>query len=246
MSELISTLLIFIVAILYSAVGHGGASGYIAALSLMGIDSGIIKTTALLLNVFVSILAFVQFKRSGYFRWNLFLYFIIGSVPMAYLGSGIHIDAILYKRMLGVCLLFPILKLTGVLDNFENKEKSTFSTLEIGFCIIIGGLIGFLSGLLGIGGGIILSPIILILGWANMKQTAAVSSLFIFVNSLAGLINVFQKNIEINDQMLSWIAAASIGGIVGSYFGSKLLNVKLLKYTLALVLFVAFLKLIFI
>ena len=189
-------LLIFIVAIMYSSVGHGGASGYLAVLALFGVSTTLMKPSSLILNVFVSAIAFIQFFRAGHFKWKLFVFFAITSIPCSYLGSTFPIDDGTYKKILGLCLIFPILKLLGVFGSAMVAKDHDLRYAEIGVALIIGACIGFLSGMLGIGGGIILSPIILWLGWADMKQTAAISALFIFVNSVAGLLGLINKGLN--------------------------------------------------
>ncbi len=241
LQQLLMFLLIFVVAFLYSSVGHGGASGYIAVLALFGTASLQIKTSSLILNILVSAIAFFQYYKAGYFRWNLFLPFALASVPLAYIGAQIVLTDSVYKKILAVCLLFPIARLMW--NNGVREQES--QTANIYISLIIGAAIGLLSGMLGIGGGIILSPILLILHWANMKETAAVSALFILVNSLAGFASIIQKGNPIESSIFPLILLAVAGGIVGAYAGSKKLKLGLLKNILSLVLVIAVLKLFF-
>lgn len=241
LQQLLMFLLIFVVAFLYSSVGHGGASGYIAVLALFGTASLQIKTSSLILNILVSSIAFFQYYKAGYFRWNLFLPFALASVPLAYIGAQIVLTDSVYKKILAVCLLFPIARLMW--NNGVREQES--QTPNIYISLIIGAAIGLLSGMLGIGGGIILSPILLILHWANMKETAAVSALFILVNSLAGFASIIQKGNPIESSIFPLILLAVAGGIVGAYSGSKKLKLGLLKNILSLVLVIAVLKLFF-
>lgn len=241
LQQLLMFLLIFVVAFLYSSVGHGGASGYIAVLALFGTASLQIKTSSLILNILVSSIAFFQYYKAGYFRWNLFLPFALASVPLAYIGAQIVLTDSVYKKILAVCLLFPIARLMW--NNGVREQES--QTPNIYISLIIGAAIGLLSGMLGIGGGIILSPILLILHWANMKETAAVSALFILVNSLAGFASIIQKGNPIESSIFPLILLAVAGGIVGAYAGSKKLKLGLLKNILSLVLVIAVLKLFF-
>ncbi|MFZ1799115.1 MAG: sulfite exporter TauE/SafE family protein [Chitinophagaceae bacterium] len=240
-TELIFYLLLFSVAFLYSSVGHGGASGYLALMAFFSFAPETMRPTALILNLFVSLTAFIQYYRNGHFRWKLFWPFAIASIPAAFIGGLIVVDAKLYKMILGVLLLFPVVRLGG-LKFSEEKNKKEQGLLP---SLIIGGLIGLLSGMIGIGGGIILSPVILLLHWANMKQTAAVSALFILVNSLAGLAGLFTKSFEIRPEMLWMIVVAFIGGLAGSYLGAKKFEGAFLKKVLAVVLLMASIKLLF-
>jgi hypothetical protein len=234
-------LLLFLVAFLYASVGHGGASGYLALMALFSIAPDIMKPTALLLNLFVSAVSFIQYYRGGHFKWNLFWPFALTSVPLAFLGGLILIDAEVYKRILGILLLIPIARFL-FFSNIKAEQVREANTLG---SLLIGGFIGFLSGLIGIGGGIILSPLLLLLKWADMKQTAAISALFIFVNSLSGLAGQLTKGIQLSNEMYWYVAIAFIGGLCGAYFGALKFQQAILKNMLALVLIVAAYKLIF-
>jgi len=233
--------ILFLVAFLYSSVGHGGASGYLALMAIFAISPEVMKPTALLLNLFVSLTSFIQFYRGKHFNWKIFLPFAIASVPMAFVGGLITLDAGIYKKILGLLLLIPIIRFIffANLKPSELKESNTLLSL------VIGAAIGFLSGLIGIGGGIILSPVLLLLKWTDMKQTAAISALFIFVNSIAGLAGQLQKGIQFSPDMYMYVAVAFVGGICGAYFGSLKFKQTILKYMLAAVLMLAAYKLLF-
>lgn len=244
MAELAVLLLLFlVVSFLYSSIGHGGASGYIAMLSILGMSSSIIRPSALVLNVFVASISFYQYYRAGYFRWKLFYPFALLSVPMAFLGSFVELDATWYKRIVGICLILAVIHIVGI---FKPKDETATKQLPFITPILIGGGLGFLSGMIGIGGGIILSPIILIFGWGNLKESAAVSALFIVVNSVAGIFGLWNQDIIWPPQILAWIVVVIIGGFLGAWWGSKKAEHKMLKNVLATVLFFAALKLIFI
>jgi len=234
-------ILLFVVAFLYSSVGHGGASGYLALMALFSITPDVMKPTALLLNLFVSLTSFIQFYRGKHFNWKLFLPFAIGSVPMAYLGGLRTLHDDIYKKILGILLLIPIIRFLF----FANIKVEEIKRPNFYLSLLIGAAIGFFSGLIGIGGGIILSPVLLLLKWANMKQTAAISALFIFVNSLSGFIAQLQKGINFSTDMYAYVAVAFIGGICGSYFGSLKFKSNILQYMLAIVLMIASYKLLF-
>ncbi|MEK6615420.1 MAG: sulfite exporter TauE/SafE family protein [Bacteroidota bacterium] len=232
-------LLLFIVAFLYSSVGHGGASGYLALMAIFGIAPSVMKSSALLMNVFVSLIAFFHYYKGGHFKWKLFLPFAIASVPASFLGALVTVDAEIYKKVLGALLIFPVLRLLGVFG----KEHNGVKEMNRMVAILLGVAIGFLSGVIGIGGGIILSPIIVLLHWANMKETAAVSALFIFVNSISALAGLFTKGISIDTSVYLWIAITLAGGFAGAYFGSIKLKNPILKKILAAVLLLASIKL---
>ena len=233
--------LLFFVAFLYSSVGHGGASGYLALMALFSISPDVMKPTALLLNLFVSLTSFIQFYRGKHFRWKLFLPFAIASVPLAYVGGLITVDDNIYKKILGILLIIPIIRFLF----FANIKVEELRKSNIFLSLLIGAAIGFLSGLIGIGGGIILSPVLLLLKWADMKQTAAISALFIFVNSLSGFIAQLLKGINFSADMYAYVVIAFVGGICGAYFGSLKFKHNVLQYLLAFVLIIASYKLLF-
>ena len=239
--ELYFYIFLLVVAFLYASVGHGGASGYLALMALFGVMPAFMKPTALLLNLFVSLTAFIFFFRGGYFKWKYFLPFALASIPMSFLGGMISLDANLYKKLLGILLLVPVARLIFL----PNNSKGEMKELHTPTAIIIGVIIGFLSGLIGIGGGIILSPVLLLLKWTDQKQTAAISAMFIFVNSLAGLGGQLTKGIEFQPEMLTFVGVAFVGGSFGAWFGAIKFNQKVLKYILALVLLLASIKLLF-
>lgn len=231
--------LLFIVAFLYASVGHGGASGYLALMALFSFSPSVMKSSALILNICVSVIAFYQYYKGGYFKWQLFLPFIITSVPASFIGAYITVDADIYKKILGVLLLFPILRLLGVFG----KENEKLKEIKWLWALFIGAIIGLLSGMIGIGGGIILSPVILLLHWGNIKQSAAVSALFIFVNSIAGITGLMIKGVSIDNYVFLWLPVAITGGVAGAYVAQKKLNNQTLKVILASVLVIASMKL---
>ncbi|MFL5809809.1 MAG: sulfite exporter TauE/SafE family protein [Flavisolibacter sp.] len=233
--------LLFLIAFLYASVGHGGASGYLALMALFSMTPGIMKPTALLLNLFVSLTSFIQFYRGAHFRWKLFWPFALASVPLAYLGGMVIVDGTIYKKILGFLLIIPILRFYFFANAKVDKQKQPSFILSL----VIGGAIGFLSGLIGIGGGILLSPILLLLKWADQKQTAAVSALFIFVNSLSGLAGQLTKGIHFSPDMYLYVVIAFVGGLCGAYFGSLKFKQSFLKNVLATVLVLAAYKLLF-
>jgi len=241
MESILFYILLFIVAFLYASVGHGGASGYLALMALFSFTPDVMKTTALLLNLFVSLTSFVQFYRGGHFKWKIFLPLVITSIPLAYIGGRMTVESFLYKKLLGIFLLIPIIRFLF----FKNIPVNELKKPNIVLSLIIGAAIGFLSGLIGIGGGIILSPILLLLKWTDQKQTAAISASFIFVNSLSGLLGQLTKGIHFSADMYAYVAIAFAGGLCGAYLGSLKFNQNILKYTLAVVLMLAAYKLLF-
>ncbi len=234
-------LILFLVAFLYASVGHGGASGYLALMVLYGVAPEEMKPTALILNLFVSLTSFIQYYNQGYFLKKMFIPIAATSIPMAFIGGMITIEATIYKRILGFLLLFPILRFFI----FRNTPDTNLKPCNRTVAIITGGVIGLFSGMIGIGGGIILSPILLLLHWTNQKQTAAISAAFIFVNSLAGLAGMLIQGISITSGMAFYIIIAFAGGMLGAYLGARKFNQDVLKYVLATVLVMASYKLLF-
>jgi uncharacterized membrane protein YfcA len=234
--------ILLIVAFLYASVGHGGASGYLALMALFSFPVFVMKPTALLLNIFVSGISFWFFRKNNHFNWKLFYPFAITSIPMAFIGGYISVDATLYKQILGVFLGIAILRMLTILG----KDQQPIKKSNLIGSLVIGSAIGLFSGMIGIGGGIILSPVIILLGWGSMKQAAAVSALFIFVNSISGIIGFVVKGNSIPMEAWYFIPAAIIGGSLGALYGSQKFNMQTLKYVLAGVLAMASVKLFFI
>jgi len=236
---LVFYVLLFSVAFLYASVGHGGASGYLALMALFSMTPEIMKPTALLLNIFVAGTAFVQFYRAGHFRAPVFWPIALASVPMAFVGGLLEVDGQVYRIVLGILLLVAAARFFF----FRNIAVEEMRAPKPVVAVLIGGSIGYLSGLIGIGGGIILSPVLLLLKWTDQKQTAAISALFIFVNSVAGLGGQMTKGIHFSPDMLTLVAIALAGGLAGAYLGSFRYGQTALKHVLATVLLMASCKL---
>lgn len=232
--------LLVVVAFLYSSVGHGGASGYLALMAIFAFPVSVMKPSALLLNLFVSGISFFFYYKKDFFKPKLFYPFAITSVPAAFIGGMIPLENSFYKILLGIVLILAALRLFG----FFNSKEIESAKINIPFAMGIGFGIGLLSGMLGIGGGVILSPILLVLGWATLKETAAISSLFIFVNSVAGLSGYFMGDKMFPTESFYLVPIAVFGGILGAYYGSGYFSNKVLKYVLATVILLASVKLI--
>lgn len=233
-------LLLAIMAFLYASVGHGGASGYLAVMALFAIAPPLMKQTALLLNLGVSLMSFIAFYRQGYFKWNLFWPFALGSIPAAFLGARIPLTDSTYKQILGACLFLAVIRM--VISLKEGTRRSLPAVIGV----ITGAVIGLLSGMIGIGGGIILSPLLLLFRWASLKEAAAVSALFIFVNSVSGLAGLKTWIPLDQSQMVYWLAASLVGGFLGARWGAAIASNTKVKWILALVLVIASLKLWFV
>ena len=231
-------ILLFLVAFLYSSVGHGGASGYLALMALFSVSQDVSRPTALMLNVVVASVAFWKFYQASHFKFDLFWPFALGSIPASYLGSKIPLTDGNYKKLLAICLFIAILRIL-----FQPHQQFKIKQYQLQISVLLGVGIGLLSGMLSIGGGIILSPILLLFGLGNQKETAAVSAAFILVNSVAALVGLFQKGIVLENTHFIWLGIALVGGFLGSSLGSQRFNTQTLRYALALGLFIASTKL---
>ncbi len=228
-----------VVAFLYASVGHGGASGYLALMAMFSFPILVMKPNALLLNVFVSGVSFWFFRKHDHFRWKLFYPFVITSIPAAFLGGYLTINPTLYKQILGVFLIVAILRMVNAFGTWKPQPKES----SLVWSLLIGVGIGLFSGMIGIGGGIILSPVIVFLGWGNFKEAAAVSALFIFVNSVAGISGFVLGGGIIPTETVGLIPVAMLGGTLGAMYGSNRFSGNVLRYMLAAVLLIASVKL---
>jgi uncharacterized membrane protein YfcA len=233
-------LAIGLIAFLYSSVGHAGASGYIATMTLFGIAPTVIRPTALVLNILVASIGTFQFWRAGHFSWKLFWPFALLSIPTAYAGGYLQPSASILRILIGVVLLFSAARLL-----FRRGDPPQTSPPSIPLATSAGAGLGFLAGLTGTGGGIFLTPLLLFCKWAHIRQAAALSALFILVNSIAGLVGYFTKVRSIPSLGLILSAAAITGGVIGSHFGSRRFAVRVISLCLATVLIIAGIKLIF-
>lgn len=238
MTSSIVAVLIFLAALLYSSVGHGGASGYLAAMALCGVDAATMKPTALVLNILVASIATVQFRRVGGFSWPLFWPFVLGSAPCAFLGGMIPPTAF-YKPIVGLVLLFAAYRML----RSASATPGSLRKIPLALALALGAAIGLLSGLTGVGGGIFLSPLLLILRWAEPRQTAGVSAAFILVNSIAGLLGHLSNLTRLPEALPWWALTAVVGGALGSTYGSRRLGGPGLRRLLAAVLVIAGAKL---
>jgi len=231
---------VFAVAFLYSCVGHAGASGYIAAMTLCGLAPAVIKPTALVLNIIVAAIASWQFRRAGHFSWRLFWPLALASVPCAFLGGYLNLPARVFKIVVGLVLLASAARFL-----IDPPEESAAKPPALPVSLGIGAGLGLLSGLTGTGGGIFLTPLGIFLRWERTKTVAAVSAAFILVNSAAGLAGYLGKMRTFPGLAPSLALAALAGGTAGSYLGSARLPHTTIKRLLAVVLIIAGFKLLF-
>jgi uncharacterized membrane protein YfcA len=228
-----------VVAFLYSSVGHAGASGYIAVMTLLGLAPATIRPTALVLNILVASIGSIQFWWAGHFRWRLFWPFALLSVPAAYLGGYLQLPVTILRILIGLVLLLSAMRLF-----FRRGDPQEVESPAPLAALGLGGIIGLLSGLTGTGGGIFLTPALLFFQWARIREAAAVSAVFILVNSIAGLVGYFSANHSLPSLGLILAGGAVLGGAAGSHFGSRRFPTRTISLVLAIVLIIAGTKLI--
>ena len=231
---------VFVIAVLYSSVGHAGASGYIAVMSLLSLAPAEIKPIALALNILVASIGSWQFWRAGHFSWALFWPFALLSVPFAFLGGYLNLPTQVFKVIVGIVLLVSAAQFL-VRPPAEGESHPPAKPLAMG----VGAGLGLLSGMTGTGGGIFLTPLLIFLRWARTRTASAVSALFILMNSISGLLGNFSATQTFPKFGISLLVAAGVGGTIGSHFGSRRLAPLVIKRLLAVVLIIAGLKLVF-
>ena len=238
--EILFLFALIAIAFIYSSVGHGGASGYLALMAFAGIAPYMMRTSALILNLFVAGIAFITFYRAGYFRPRIIWPFLITSIPMSFAGAATEINAGVYRFILAVLLLLAVFRIMMPI-----RETEAVKQVPVAGGLACGALLGLVSGIIGIGGGILLSPLLLIMRWASLKEAASASALFILLNSASGLISLAgQGKLDLSEEIILWVMAGIAGGLAGSYSGGYKLSLKSLKFILSAVLILASIKLI--
>jgi uncharacterized membrane protein YfcA len=237
---LVIAALILIVALLYSTVGHGGASGYLAVMALFGMAPIVMKPTALVLNIIVATVGTLRFYRAEFFSWRTFWPFALTSIPASFVGGSLSLPVPIYKSVVGVVLLYSAVRLffSAATADLRNTTK-----VPIWIGLLLGAALGLLSGLTGVGGGIFLSPILLLMAWEKTKETSGVAAAFILVNSIAGLLGHIASVSYVPGDITYWAPAALIGSWIGTELGTRLLPVGGIRRWLSLVLALAGLKL---
>jgi uncharacterized membrane protein YfcA len=234
--------LFLVAAVLYGMVGHAGASAYLAIMALVGVAPGVMRPTALVLNILVASIVSLRFARAGFVRPVAALPFLAGSIPAAFVGGAITLPGEVYRPMVGAVLIFAAFRFSVTAARAGDEFAPRPPVL---LAVVSGAVIGVLAGLTGTGGGICLTPLILAAGWAGTRFAAGTSAIFILANSISGLAGNIASVGNVPSAIPLWLAAVAVGGIIGSELGSRRLPAPWLRRGLALVLLVAGLKLIF-
>jgi len=241
LEDFVLAVLIFVTALLFSSVGHAGASGYLAAMALAGVSSAVMKPTALMLNILVAVIASVKYYRAGAFSWRLFWPFALASIPFAYLGGTLTLPGQIYKPLVGSVLIY------AAWYSFRTAHRPAHAIAarpNLSILLAAGAAIGFLSGLTGVGGGIFLSPLLLFFRWTEVRVISGIAAAFILVNSAAGLLGVITIAPALPSALPYWAVAAFTGGFIGAEYGSKRLGNPTIQKILAVVLVIAGVKMI--
>lgn len=230
--------LVLVVAFLYSSIGFGGASGYLAVMAWYEVPVNLAVSTALSLNLIVAGIAFVNYYKSGHFKSALLWPFVISSIPAAFFGATIQLSQDVYLYLLHTILFIISLRMLTAQDNLA--ESDNISPPSISTMLIVGAGLGFLAGMVGIGGGIFLSPLIILAKWGSPKNASATAAGFIFLNSLSGLIGrVYSGSFYIDSFGYSLAPLGIIGSLLGSRLGARHFSGKVLKRILGAILVIA-------
>jgi len=241
LEDFVLAVLIFVTALLFSSVGHAGASGYLAAMALAGVSSAVMKPTALMLNILVAVIASVKYYRAGAFSWRLFWPFALASIPFAYLGGTLTLPGQIYKPLVGSVLIYAA---WYSFRTAHRPAQAIAARPNLSILLAAGAALGFLSGLTGVGGGIFLSPLLLFFRWTEVRVISGIAAAFILVNSAAGLLGVITIAPALPSALPYWAVAAVTGGFIGAEYGSKRLGNPTIQKILAVVLVIAGVKMI--
>jgi uncharacterized protein len=233
--------LFLVAAALYSSVGHAGASAYLAAMAIVGLTADAMRPTALVLNLFVASIVVVRFSRAGHLPWRSLVPLVVGSVPAAFLGGTIDLPGEVYRPLVAVALLAGAWRMATAR---AERDAAPLGVPPVPG-IVAGASIGLLAGLTGTGGGIFLTPLLVLAAWTGTRDAAGLSGAFILANSLAGLAGLLSGGLVVPDGLPLWIGAVVAGGLIGSWAGASRFSILNLRRALALVLVIAAAKLVF-
>ena len=239
---LVLAALFFAAALLYSSVGHAGASAYLAAMALVGVAAATMRPTALVLNLFVASIVIVRFARVGHLPWRSLVPLAAGSIPMAFIGGSIDLPGEVYRPLVAIVLVAGAIRLATAAATNEDEEHPGVPILP---GVAAGAAIGLLAGLTGTGGGIFLTPLLVLAAWTGTREAAGLSGAFILVNSIAGLAGLVTGGVSLPAALPLWIGSVAAGGFIGSWLGASRFTILNLRRALAIVLVLAAAKLVF-
>lgn len=244
-STLLLAVLFAAAAILYGSVGHAGASAYLAAMALVGVEPTVMKPTALVLNILVATLVTARFAKAGFVKPMALLPFLVGSVPAAFVGGAVQLPGELYRPLVGVVLIWAGVRFVALTSQSPDEFPPRAPWWQ---SLIAGVVLGVLAGLTGTGGGIFLTPLMVMLGWAGVRYAAGTSAAFVLANSVSGLAgNIGTLGLATLPAGLPlWLAAVAGGGLIGAELGARRLTPNGVRRALGVVLVVAGLKIIFV
>jgi uncharacterized membrane protein YfcA len=239
---IILALLFFAAALLYSSVGHAGASAYLAAMALVGVAPEAMRPTALVLNLFVASIVIVRFARAGHLPWRNLVPLAAGSIPAAFLGGSIDLPGEIYRPLVALVLVAGAVRLATATVTTDDEERPGVPIIP---GVLAGATIGLLAGLTGTGGGIFLTPLLVLAAWTGTRDAAGLSGAFILVNSISGLAGLLIGGVSLPSSMPLWVGSVAAGGLIGSWIGAARFSILNLRRALALVLLLAAGKLVF-
>ncbi|MCA1572027.1 MAG: sulfite exporter TauE/SafE family protein [Chloroflexi bacterium] len=239
--SLLLAALFFAAALLYASVGHAGASAYLAAMALVGVAAGTMRPTALVLNLFVASIVVTRFVRAGHLPWRTLVPLAAGSIPMAFVGGSIELPGELYRPLVAIVLLAGAWRLATAAVPTDDQQAPG---VPVAAGIAAGAVIGLLAGLTGTGGGVFLTPLLVLAAWTGTRDAAGLSGAFILVNSVAGLAGMVTGGISLPPALPLWVASVAVGGLIGSWLGAVRFSILNLRRALAIVLVLAATKLV--
>lgn len=240
------TLALLVIAGLYAAVGQAGATGYLAVMGMIGFEPSVMKPTALALNLVVAGIATVQFRRAGQFSWRNFYPFAVLGFPFSLLGGAVHLPERLYYPLVGVILLLAAVQMFRAARRSQQPERRVTAVKPPFWpALLVGALIGFVSGTTGTGGGVFLAPLILSMNWVDVRRTAAVTAAYNLLNSAAALVGSYATLDRLPPELPVWLLAVACGGVFGATLGARYLPDQVLRYLLAVILLLSGVRLVF-
>jgi len=238
LSHILFALALAIIAAIYAAVGQAGATGYIAAMGLIGLSPDVIKPAALALNTLVAAIGTARFARAGHITWKGTYPFILLGLPFSILGGATHLPAAVYRSVVGVLLIVAAWQMARLARASTSAGEIAPSHPPLWIPVLAGAAIGFVAGTTGIGGGIFIAPLVLALRWLDMRHTVGLSAVFNLLNSAAALAGLLGTSLSLPGELPLWLAAVAIGAALGSWLGVRHLPPRLLRYVLAALLLV--------